>query len=260
MILWRNSLVLALHAFACVAGFIAGASLPLSASKRSGLSRWVHEKARPIALAWVVMVTCFSLVTQTYILGSDGSTLAAQLGISPGTLVLTVIPHALPELVALFLPLAAWTIAGRRDEWNQLLAATFATTAIAIPDPGRLRELGGLRVAAHPRAGLAGLAEPSTAAASSPSSVRRKTRFSSSKRKPQRCFRSSSVRRLVSSDVVARQPGDPSRQLGAPVRRRPLWETSRTIPSFLASGAWTVRPVRHSSWATVAGRTARAAA
>lgn len=132
-ILWRNSLVLALHAFACVAGFIAGSSLPISAARRSGVSRWVHEKARPIALGWVVLVTCFSLTTQTYILGSDGATLAAQLEISPGTLVLTVIPHALPELVALFLPLAAWTLASRRNEWNQLLAATFATTAIAIP-------------------------------------------------------------------------------------------------------------------------------
>jgi hypothetical protein len=38
-ILWRNSLVLALHGTACVAGFIAGASMPLAASKRSGLSR-----------------------------------------------------------------------------------------------------------------------------------------------------------------------------------------------------------------------------
>ena len=36
-ILWRNSLVLALHATACVAGFIAGASLPIAAAQRSGL-------------------------------------------------------------------------------------------------------------------------------------------------------------------------------------------------------------------------------
>jgi hypothetical protein len=132
-ILFRNSLVLALHATACVAGFIAGSSLPLSAARRHGISRWVHEKARPIALAWVVAVTCFSLVTQAYILGSQGATLAAQLDISPGTLMLTVLPQALPELVALFLPLAAWTIASRRDEWHELLAATFVTTAIAIP-------------------------------------------------------------------------------------------------------------------------------
>ena len=30
-VLYRNSLVLALHAMACVAGFIAGSALPLSA-------------------------------------------------------------------------------------------------------------------------------------------------------------------------------------------------------------------------------------
>ena len=52
---------------------------------------------------------------------------------SPATLLLGVLPHAIPELVALFLPLAAWIIASRRGEWEQLLAATFVTVAIAIP-------------------------------------------------------------------------------------------------------------------------------
>jgi uncharacterized membrane protein SpoIIM required for sporulation len=80
-----------------------------------------------------VLVTCFSLVAQAYALGLTGAQLAHQLGISPGQLVLTVLPHAVPELVALFLPLAAWTIASRRDEWHDLLAATFATVAIAVP-------------------------------------------------------------------------------------------------------------------------------
>jgi hypothetical protein len=132
-VLLRNSLVLALHATACVAGFIAGSSLALTAEARSGLSRWIHERARPVAMAWVVIVTSFSLVTQAYALGLTGSQLALQLDISPATLVLTVLPHAVPELVALFLPLAAWTIASRRDQWHDLLAATFATVAIAIP-------------------------------------------------------------------------------------------------------------------------------
>jgi hypothetical protein len=132
-ILLRNSLVLALHATACVAGFIAGSSLPLSAQRRSGLSRWVHERARPVAMAWVVLVTGFSLLTQAYALGLTGSQLAHQLDMSPAMLVLTVLPHALVELVALFLPLAAWTIASRRGEWDDLLAATVATVAIAIP-------------------------------------------------------------------------------------------------------------------------------
>jgi hypothetical protein len=132
-ILYRNSLVLALHAFACVAGFIAGSSLPLSAERRTGFSRWIHEKARPVAFAWVIAVTCFSLATQAYALGSTGATLAYQLDLSTATLMLTALPHAVPELTALFLPLAAWTIASRRSEWDDLLAATLVTVAVAIP-------------------------------------------------------------------------------------------------------------------------------
>lgn len=132
-VLYRNSLVLALHAMACVAGFIAGSSLPLSAERRSGFSRWIHERAQTVAMGWVVLVTCFSLTTQAYVLGSSGSTLASQLDISRLALVASVLPHALPELVALFLPLAAWTIASRRGQWDDLLAATVATVAVAIP-------------------------------------------------------------------------------------------------------------------------------
>jgi hypothetical protein len=128
-----NSLVLALHACACVAGFIAGSSLPLSAERREGISRWVHEKARPIAFAWVIFVTGFSLITQAIGLGIFGSTLAYEAGVSPAVLVLTALPHALLELTAVFLPLAAWTIASRRGEWDQLLAATMVTVTIAIP-------------------------------------------------------------------------------------------------------------------------------
>jgi hypothetical protein len=132
-ILYRNGLVLALHAMACVAGFIAGASLPLSAANRSGADRWVHEKAGPLAIGFVVCATLFSLCTQAYGIGLLAADVAAQLGIGPGELVLGLLPHALPELTALFLPLGAWLVASHRGEWNQLLAATFVTVAIAIP-------------------------------------------------------------------------------------------------------------------------------
>jgi uncharacterized membrane protein SpoIIM required for sporulation len=132
-ILWRNSLVLALHGTACIAGFIAGASMPIAAAQRTGLSRWVHVKAGEFAILFVCAVTLFSLCTQALFLGFQGSTLAYQLHISRLELVLSVLPHAIPELTALFLPLAAWLIASRRGEWNQLLAATFVTVALAIP-------------------------------------------------------------------------------------------------------------------------------
>ena len=132
-VLFRNSLVLALHALACVAGFIAGSSLPLSASHRSGLSKWVHEKAGPLAIGFVVCAALFSLCTQAYVLGGETATLAGQIGTTPTALLLTRLPHAVPELIALFLPLAAWMIASHRDEWHELLAATFVTVAIAVP-------------------------------------------------------------------------------------------------------------------------------
>jgi hypothetical protein len=132
-ILWRNSLVLALHATACVAGFIAGASMPIAAAQRSGFSRWVHVKAGELAILFVCAVTLFSLLTQALYLGFQGSTLSFQLHISRLDLILSVLPHAIPELAALFLPLAAWLIASRRGEWNQLLAATFITVGLAIP-------------------------------------------------------------------------------------------------------------------------------
>ena len=132
-LLYRNGLVLALHAMACVAGFIAGSSLPLSAANRSGISRWIHEKAGPLAIAFVIGATTFSLVTQAYVLGGGAATIAWQGGIDPAALLVAVSVHALPELVALFLPLAAWMVASRQGDWHELLAATFVTLAISIP-------------------------------------------------------------------------------------------------------------------------------
>lgn len=132
-ILFRNSLVLALHAFACVAGFIAGSSLPLEAEKYTGHWRWIHDHAGPLAIAFVACATWFSLITQAYVLGDIASTMANDLHMSPGLLLVGLSLHAIPELTALFLPLAAWIIASRRDEWHELLAATFVTVAAAIP-------------------------------------------------------------------------------------------------------------------------------
>lgn len=132
-ILTNNFLVLALHATACVAGFIAGNSLPLAAKDMTGFRRFVHEKAGPVAIWWVIGVTTFSLLAQAYALGLDGRNLATAFDVSPFVLILTVLPHAIPELVAVFLPLAAWLLASRRNEWSDLLAATFVTVAIAIP-------------------------------------------------------------------------------------------------------------------------------
>lgn len=129
----RNSVVLALHSMACLAGFIAMSSLPREAEGYRGWWRWVHDKAGPAAVLFVAGATLFSLATQSYALGIRLSTLAGQLEVAPSLLLLALTPHALPELVAIFLPLAAWLVAARAKVWDQLLAATLATTAIALP-------------------------------------------------------------------------------------------------------------------------------
>ena len=132
-VLRSNALVLALHAMACIAGFIAGSSLPLQAEHHHGVSRWIHEHGGRIAIGFVVAATTFSLSVQAYLIGHTLAGVANFLRVSPALLLLGVLPHAIPELTALFLPLAAWIIASRRGEWEQLLAATFVTVAIAIP-------------------------------------------------------------------------------------------------------------------------------
>ena len=125
-VLLRNGTVLALHALACVAGFIAGWSPP---GKRSRL----QEHAGPAAILFVIAATMFSLITQADALGTMLADLAFRLDLTPLQLLTALTPHALPELFAVFLPLAAWSIASRRGAWDELLAATIATTAIAVP-------------------------------------------------------------------------------------------------------------------------------
>jgi hypothetical protein len=132
-LLYRNGLVLALHALACVAGFIAGSQLPTAARDYSGLVRKLHDRAGTGAMAFVAAATLFSLGTQAYALGHGAAALSERLDVSPLTLLVALLPHALPELFALFLPLAAWSLASARGAWDELLAATFATTAVAIP-------------------------------------------------------------------------------------------------------------------------------
>jgi hypothetical protein len=132
-VLRENGLVLALHALACVAGFIAGSSLPLQTPHHHGVSRWVHEHGGRLAIGFVALATAFSLSAQAYVIGHSLAGVSHFLRVPPGILLLGVLPHAVLELVALFLPLAAWIIASRKGEWDQLLAATIVTVAIAVP-------------------------------------------------------------------------------------------------------------------------------
>lgn len=132
-VFFRNSLVLALHAFVCIAGFMAMRALPEQAQYKRGVDRWIHEHAGPAAMVFVTCATLFSICTQILILGHSVADLSLTLQLSQSTLMLTVLPHALIELTAVFLPLAAFLMASRSGDWHELLAATVVTVAVAIP-------------------------------------------------------------------------------------------------------------------------------
>ena len=126
--------MLALHAMACVAGFMAGSTLPVAAAGYKGWWRKVHDHAGKLAIAFVCGATMFSLGTQAWALGvAVGESAARAPDVARALHARSLLPHAIPELCALFLPLAAWIVASRRGQWHQLLAATFFTTAIAVP-------------------------------------------------------------------------------------------------------------------------------
>ena len=133
VIVGHNLLVLGLHSFACVAGFIAGASVPMQAAAFAGWRRRVHDWGARVAILFVIAATVFSLANQVLDLGTSAASVATQLHVSPALLLVGLLPHAAVELVAIFLPLAAWVSASRRGTWNELLAAAAVTTALAVP-------------------------------------------------------------------------------------------------------------------------------
>ncbi len=133
VILYRNTLVIALHAMVCVAVFIATSAIPQVSAGMSASWRRVHDLAGTLAIVFVTSATLFSLVTQAYALGRGASDMSALLGTRPSWLLVTLLPHAVPELTAVFLPLGACLIVTARRHNHQLLAATFVTVAIGLP-------------------------------------------------------------------------------------------------------------------------------
>ena len=134
-VLYRNGLVLALHALRLRRGL--HRRLVAAAGGR-GLHGHLALGPRPRPARsrsrFVVAATLFSLGTQAYALGSGRLDAVGAARRVPGAAAGRRSRRTrVPELFALFLPLAAWTIAGRRGAWNELLAATFVTIAIAIP-------------------------------------------------------------------------------------------------------------------------------
>ncbi|MCW2973393.1 MAG: hypothetical protein JWN72_1666 [Thermoleophilia bacterium] len=129
----RNALVLVMHGFICVAGYMATTSLPIVAEGYTGLHRRLHLIARPVTIAFVLVVTVGSFGIQAWTLGGAAPGIALAYGVPVWKLLALVSPHALLELTAVFLPLGAWLVLARRGGFDQLLAASIYATALALP-------------------------------------------------------------------------------------------------------------------------------
>jgi hypothetical protein len=114
----RNGVVLALQSLVCVAVYI---------STRPG------ERGRGWALALVAALSAYSLGSQVWRLGHDLASAAHTLGLSPADLLVRLSAHAVPELTALYLPLAACLSLVRRRRTDDLAAAAALTTIVAVP-------------------------------------------------------------------------------------------------------------------------------
>ena len=125
--------MLALHAMACVAGFIAGSSLPIAATGYTGWWRRVHDHAGRLAMAFVAAATLFSLATQAYALGADAADLADAHGVSPRAAAGRPAAARAARAVRAVPTAGRWLPREPPRAWHELLAATFVTTAIAVP-------------------------------------------------------------------------------------------------------------------------------
>jgi hypothetical protein len=129
----RNLLVLVMHGFICVAGYMATTSLPIVAEGYGGWRRRLHLLARPITIAFIAVVTLLSFGVQAWTLGKAAPGIAQAYEMPVAQLLLLVSPHALLELTAVFLPLGAWLSIARKRRYEQLLAASIYATALAVP-------------------------------------------------------------------------------------------------------------------------------
>lgn len=132
-VLGANGLVLLLHALVCWAAYLARRAVPELAPRLTGVNRWVHERAGPLAMAIVTLLVIFSLGNQIWTLGLGLAQIAAGFETSLSAILIRLAPHAFLELLAVFLPLAACLLLGRRQQWNQMLAAGGLSSVAAVP-------------------------------------------------------------------------------------------------------------------------------
>jgi hypothetical protein len=132
----RNLLVLGIHLCACWIGAILGRPYrpaPDSLGRLGRLHRPVPEWMGRAALLWALLVTLLSVGVQALALGRLLADISVAADIPRLTLLVLVLPHAVPELLAVFLPLGLFLLEARRGQLERLGLWSLQAAAIALP-------------------------------------------------------------------------------------------------------------------------------
>ena len=133
-LVFRNSLVLALHSLSCLAGYLARSEMPAEAARYRGWIRALHDRAgharhrvRQRRDALLARHPGARARARRIVDLRAARDQPRRCCCSP------CCPTRSPSSTAVFLPLAAWILLSRQGRWDEMLAATLVTTALAFP-------------------------------------------------------------------------------------------------------------------------------
>lgn len=135
-IMQKNFLVLGIHLCACWIGALVVAkqrNVPDGWNRMRWLNSDLPDWVRTACLGYALFVTISSIVLQTFALGLSASAIASDYGMQMPLFIALLAPHALVELTAVFLPLAAFLWRSRRDQLAMLGHDSWVCAAYAIP-------------------------------------------------------------------------------------------------------------------------------
>lgn len=92
-----------------------------------------REFVSRLATAMVIGLLLFAACREAYALGRGLAGFSGYFYASPWRLWLGVLPHALPELTGIFLPVVVWFFASREGKEHELLTLTAAAVLAALP-------------------------------------------------------------------------------------------------------------------------------
>jgi len=132
----RNLLVLGIHLCACWIGAILGRPYrpaPDRLGRLGRLHRPVPDWMGRAALLWALLVTLLSVGVQALALGRLLADISVAADLPRLQLLWLVLPHAVPELLAVFLPLGLFLLEARRGRLERLGLWSLQAAAIALP-------------------------------------------------------------------------------------------------------------------------------